>query len=354
MAYNKFLNPMTEEQYRKEQNIQALQRHFVESGRTAPFERGVARIALTEGCNFYCKFCHNEGMSGITKQFDLKQLDTILGAYKDKIKSIKLVGGEPLLHRQFDKVVEICQKVAPTSVTTNGSMLQKWMQSLVKLEGVTVSVHSLMNERYQDIMGTSSNVEEVVAGISELIAAGVNVHINCVLTRENQDEAERIIERFAQIGVSEIKFLEILKVKEEDGDLYFPLAELTERLKKKYGEPKVAGSTKMAFPVNEKTSALLVYQYCSVGCNVCRVEGFLRIDPEPALSYCLAAEPVSIGEEASKGDVEGLKAKFELAMNGMGKPTGYTYSVKGRKRPNLVQIRQFQADNKAQEVQAGL
>jgi len=323
---------MTEEEYAAEPYLKKLHDNFVESGRTAPFTRGVARIALTEGCNYDCVFCHNEGMEGVSRQFDLDYLKTILDAYRDQIKSIKLVGGEPLLHKQFDRAVDICNEIAPTSVTTNGSLIAKWALPLSKLKGVTVSVMSLKDRNYQEIMGTQSHVKAALNSIERLVAAGTNVHINCVLTRQNQDEVEDIIETFSGIGVSEVKFLSILEAKPGDAKLYVPLEGVGKRLEQKYGAPEVTGSTKVGFRVNELTKAVLVYQYCSVGCDVCKVEGFMRIDPLPALSYCLAAEPISIAEEAAKKDIAGLRAKLKLAMNGMGKPTGYTYKLEDRRK----------------------
>jgi len=134
------------------------------------------------------------------------------------------------------------------------------------------------------------------------------------------------------MGVSQIKFLEILKITEHDGKIYTPLKDIADMLKQKYGEP-TASMSKLYFKINEKTSVVVVYQYCTIGCNVCKGDSFIRIDPTPALSYCLAAEPVKIGEELRKKDIKGLRNRLIEVVSKMGEPTGYTYSVQHRRSP---------------------
>jgi len=194
MGYNQFLNPMSREEYSKEPYLAMLQRKLEEEGRLMPFSRGVVRLCVTEKCNYECVFCHNEGMPGVSKFLEVEDIRTMLSAYKDWIKDIKLVGGEPLMHPQFDKVVDLCNKICKTSVTTNGVFIKKWFSSLMKLRSVTVSIQSLDNKRYGQIMGTNTRLNSVLNGIGELLNAGMDVHINCVVTTKNRMELEGINE----------------------------------------------------------------------------------------------------------------------------------------------------------------
>ncbi len=332
MPYNKYLNPMTEKEYLEEKNIRIIEENFKSVDMSKPNRRGIFRISLTEDCNFNCYFCHNEGMEGTKRQFDLKLLSNIIEAYRDYIKEIKLVGGEPLLHTQFNKAVDMCRDVAPVSVTTNGSLIPKWLDALSYMKNITVSVHSLHDDIYSKIMGTRSKPSVVIDNIRKLIDMGKRIHINCVVTTYNKDEAISLAETFADMGVEEIKFLSLLKVKESDMDTYVPLKYISEKLEERYGKPIEVRGVKISYAINSKSKATLLYQYCSVGCNICRVDGYLRLSPEPSISYCLAAEPISIAEEAVRNDRKGLLKKLHMAEERKGHPTGYSYVVAQRRQ----------------------
>ncbi len=326
MVYNKYLNAMTEAEYLKDKSIRLIENNFEASKDKNPNSRGIFRISLTEDCNFNCYFCHNEGMPGTTKQFDINLLSNILNAYASFIKEIKLVGGEPLMHRYFDKAMDICKRIAPTSITTNGSLIPRWIDSLYDAKSITVSVHSLNETTYQKIMGTKSKPHIIIDNIQKLISAGKPVNINCVLTKYNKDEAMELTETFADMGVNEIKFLNLLKVKDSDMDTYVPLSYLADKFEERYGNPVDVRGVKVSYAVNSKSRVTLLYQYCSVTCALCRVNSYVRIDTDPAVSYCLAAEPISIAHEAAQNDKDGLIRKLSLAYSRMGHPTGYVYS----------------------------
>ena len=66
------------------------------------------RISITSACNMACSYCHNEGCSFIS-QLSIEQVKYIV---KESmcygVKSIKITGGEPLLHPD---VYEICRHI---------------------------------------------------------------------------------------------------------------------------------------------------------------------------------------------------------------------------------------------------
>lgn len=133
------------------------------------------------------------------------------------------------------------------------------------------------------------------------------------------------------MGVNEIKFLNLLKIKDSDMDTYVPLSYLAGKFKERYGDPVGVRGTKVSYAINDKSKATLLYQNCSVTCALCRVNSYIRIDTEPAISYCLAAEPINIVSEATRNDVDGLIYKLKLAYSQMGHPTGYVYSPVSRR-----------------------
>ncbi len=88
----------------------------------------VLEVHLTDHCNLNCKGCSH--FSNISDEFfldkndferDLKEL-----CNKFKIYSIKLMGGEPLLHPEITEIVSICKNISPISqidIISNGILL---------------------------------------------------------------------------------------------------------------------------------------------------------------------------------------------------------------------------------------
>jgi len=89
-------------------------------------------IHVTEHCNLKCKYCSHfssiaqEEYYNIKKyQKDIKRLSKIT---KGNIKNIQLLGGEPLLHPEINKIIKITRKYFPDSdiqILTNGTLLEK-------------------------------------------------------------------------------------------------------------------------------------------------------------------------------------------------------------------------------------
>ena len=93
-------------------------------------------IHLTEHCNLKCKYCSH--FSAIAKEEyydvnkykkDMKRLSKITGG---KINVIQLLGGEPLLHPEINKLMNITRFYFPHTtidIITNGLLLDKMPDS---------------------------------------------------------------------------------------------------------------------------------------------------------------------------------------------------------------------------------
>lgn len=256
----------------------------------------------------------------------------IIEAISPFVSELKLVGGEPLLHPQFGEVAELCSKTCPTTVTTNGFFLGRWTEYLRKLTGITVSIQSLNPEIYRSLMGTRFGPEKVLEQVrSFTLATGMPISVNCVVTNENAPSILNFVEEVASCGVKAVNLLGLLQITEEDKKRHYPLPSIVAMLADKYGQPEVASSTRLRFRIKEDVYADVVYQFCMVGCSVCRTDGFIRFDPTPAISYCLASEPISIKDPISSNDSLHIRQLFLEAVGRMGQPTGYEYQILSRR-----------------------
>jgi MoaA/NifB/PqqE/SkfB family radical SAM enzyme len=89
-------------------------------------------VHLADHCNLNCKCCDNFSPIADEKYLDIKQFSkdcsriSILS--KGKIEGISLRGGEPLLHPEIEKIIEITRNNFPDAqikIVTNGILLLK-------------------------------------------------------------------------------------------------------------------------------------------------------------------------------------------------------------------------------------
>jgi cyclic pyranopterin phosphate synthase len=132
------------------------------------------------------------------------------------IEKVRLTGGEPLLRRDFVKLVEkISAHDVEVAVTTNGVLLESQAEALAAagLDRVTVSLDALDNETFQKMTDSDVDVSVVLAGIDAAIANGLTpVKVNAVVRRGvNEHAIQDLVNYFRGTGVI-VRFIEYMDV----------------------------------------------------------------------------------------------------------------------------------------------
>jgi cyclic pyranopterin phosphate synthase len=132
------------------------------------------------------------------------------------VEKIRLTGGEPLLRREFPKLVEMLSRHGvELALTTNGALLGGMAEELAEagLDRVTVSLDALDEQTFQSMSDTETSVGEVLAGIEAAIAAGLTpVKVNAVVIRGvNEHAILDLFEHFRGSGVT-VRFIEYMDV----------------------------------------------------------------------------------------------------------------------------------------------
>ncbi len=175
------------------------------------------------------------------------------------VSKIRLSGGEPLMRKDIEKGVKMFKAVPGVesiSMTTNGYFLAEKAAALKEagLDSVTVSLHSLKSERFEEIIGRKDVFGKVLDGVKTAKTVGLNpVKINCVVTRGcNDDEILDFVELGREAGLV-IRFIEYMPF---DGrHLWSPEklvsgAEIISRIEERYRLeklPRTPGSTSVAY-----------------------------------------------------------------------------------------------------------
>ena len=154
------------------------------------------RISVTDRCNFRCVYCMPSEIYGADHQFlpraellTFEEITRLARIFVDQgVTKLRLTGGEPLLRRNIERLVEMLARLGDIdlTLTTNGSLLAKKARGLrdAGLTRVTVSLDSLDDATFRAMNDVDFPVAKVLEGIDAAAAAGLApVKINVVVKR---------------------------------------------------------------------------------------------------------------------------------------------------------------------------
>ncbi|MDI9336192.1 MAG: GTP 3',8-cyclase MoaA [Gammaproteobacteria bacterium] len=193
------------------------------------------RISLIDRCNFRCRYCMPKEV--FTPAYNYLASDKILSFNQIirlckifiglGVQKIRLTGGEPLLRKGIEELIDQLAKLSTQSgkalditLTTNGSLLAKMAKSLKSagLTRVTVSLDALDNTSFQSITDSHYPVERILEGIHQAQAEGLGpIKINMVVKRgTNEDQIIPMANYFRQRGMI-LRFIEFMDVGNSNG-----------------------------------------------------------------------------------------------------------------------------------------
>src|SRR5829696_4143531 len=183
------------------------------------------RVSVTDRCNFRCQYCMPaDGLPWLDRQEVLRfeEIERVVAVMaRMGVTDLRLTGGEPLVRREFPRLVAMLAKVEGVedlSLTTNGYLLERDAAALVEagITRVNVSIDSLQRDRFFQLTRRDS-LPQVLSGL-EAIGAFPEVRpikVNAVALRDfTEDEALPFAE-FARSTSYQVRFIEFMPL---DGD----------------------------------------------------------------------------------------------------------------------------------------
>ena len=187
------------------------------------------RVSVTDRCNFRCVYCMPKEIFG--KQFEFlrreqlltfEEIERLVHVFASMgVDELRLTGGEPLVRRDFPRLVEMLTHVPglrDISLTTNGYLLERDADALVAagIQRVNVSIDSLQRDRFFHITRRDS-LPQVLRGL-EALARHPEVHpikVNAVAIRGFTEQEALPFAEFARTTAFQVRFIEFMPL---DGD----------------------------------------------------------------------------------------------------------------------------------------
>ncbi|MGO9316552.1 MAG: radical SAM protein [Terracidiphilus sp.] len=174
--------------------------------------------AFTNRCVADCRYCYAErNASAEMATADWIKIFDQLAALSVRI--VDMSGADPFLRPDvFELMRVMVERDFTFSVSTKSHISPLWARRLAELgigcdqpgaveRGLQVSVDSADNQLASWLTGVNNYLERAKSTTANLIAAGLNPRIKCVMTPYNWQEAEEIVELFTSMGVRLFQFV---------------------------------------------------------------------------------------------------------------------------------------------------
>ena len=221
------------------------------------------RISVTDRCNFRCNYCMPKEVFNKDYAYlphgDLLNFEEITRLAKvfvsHGVRKIRLTGGEPLLRKNLEILVEQLANIQTPdgtpldlTLTTNGSLLARKAQSLQSagLNRVTVSLDGLDDAVFREMNDVDFPVADVLDGIAAAKQAGLGLDANglfsglkvnmVVKRRTNVDQILPMARHFRGSGIT-LRFIEYMDVGATNGwcmDDVLPSAQVIQHIQQEF------------------------------------------------------------------------------------------------------------------------
>lgn len=255
---------------------------------------------LTAGCNLACRHCWlSPRLQDSTHSHEVLSPDifksTIEQAKPMGLTTVKLTGGEPLMHPQFHDILDfIREQGLVLNLETNGVLCtNKEAEAIasckdpfvsVSLDGATIETH----EKNRGIKGCFS---KAIEGILNLVETGIHPQIIMTLLPHNIAEIEPLVRLAELMGAESVKFNIVQptgrgRTLNSEGET-LSIDRLLTLGKWITGTLSHSTPVKLHFDVPSAFRSMSeIYGETGMGCSVCSVTHIMGVLADGSYSFC--------------------------------------------------------------------
>ncbi|MCB8980694.1 MAG: radical SAM protein [Ardenticatenaceae bacterium] len=170
----------------------------------------VYTLEITQRCHHNCLGCGNV-FQHTGQEMSVKEWQIILEKLKPQVQALRVTGGEPTLHKQFDKIIYLIDSLGiPFVLFTNGNWTNpakviQVLKTCANLQGLLISLHGADTQNYTKFVQKDA-FASVVKNIQLATQAGLRVATNTLLLTSTYKHIESIVKLAISLGVSTVSF----------------------------------------------------------------------------------------------------------------------------------------------------
>jgi SynChlorMet cassette radical SAM/SPASM protein ScmF len=185
------------------------------SGQAGMPALGTLYFYLTEGCNLACRHCwmgpRFDATGDLYPTLPVELFETAIREAKPLgLSSVKLTGGEPLLHPRFTRLLEIVQREElRLTIETNGLLCTPEIAAEIAKSPnryVSVSIDGIDAETHEWVRGVPGSFAAALQSVRTLVAAGIRPQIIFTVMRGNVSQVDAIVRMGEELGADSVKF----------------------------------------------------------------------------------------------------------------------------------------------------
>lgn len=173
-------------------------------------------LYLTTGCNLHCRHCWVDPDGDPAKPYGrVIQLERLKAAIDEAkpmgLINIKLTGGEPMLHPQFNEIVAMIKSEGLLAdMETNGTLLTPETVAFIRkhssIRFISVSLDSPTEAFHDAFRGKQGAWKATVNGVAALVKAGIHPQIIMSVSHQNLHMVEDLIALAVELKAGSVKF----------------------------------------------------------------------------------------------------------------------------------------------------
>lgn len=180
---------------------ESTNQHFL----SAPTE---VHASVTNRCPQQCEGCYMESKQSCENELTTEEWKQHLKTLRGMgVFHVALGGGEAFIREDFGELVSYCREIGLVpNLTTNGQAIgEREIVICKKMGQVNVSIDGTGN--HYAINGRAGSFEEADSAVKALKMAGVQVGINCVVSRKNYPYIKNVVRYAVKRSLNEVEFL---------------------------------------------------------------------------------------------------------------------------------------------------
>jgi len=252
---------------------------------------------LTEGCNLKCRHCY------VAPKFETSEnpqgklnpeilFNVIRQAKPMGLSSVKLTGGEPLMHDEILTILDyIIAERIHLQIETNGVCCTEEIAERISIADkahCAVSLDSSDKEIHEWIRGVPGCFEKTITGIKNLVQRNVHTQIITCLNRKNLSHVNEIVKLAEDLGASSLKFNVINPIERGktllEKNMTLPIRTLIET--GRWIEDKVAQKSTIKIFFHYPVVFRSVERIMENTCSPCAVKNVIGLLPSGEYALC--------------------------------------------------------------------
>ena len=166
-------------------------------------------VELTEKCNLKCQHCYGNFECKKVNSLNIERLKTIIdNASKSGVYQFDITGGEPLLYKNIEELLEYAYNSGMlVRIFTNLTLYNNKFRDMILKYGVkdiVTSIDSCNEEEHDKFRGQNGSFKKTIRAIQDLKKYDLNISVNTMIGNHNKNHIPELIEFLQNLNVKSV------------------------------------------------------------------------------------------------------------------------------------------------------